>query len=290
MFLVLGLISLVAGVLAFIFMPDTPMSARFLTDLEKKAVLQHVAVNKTGVSSRKIEWYQLKELLLDPQIWLLTVNVIIVSAGTGILSIYGASLIKSFGFTAKEASLLQMPSGVVAVASTLLFAYAVRQHWINRVAASMVGYALSLVGTCMVAFADRRNKGVMLAGIYMIAFSVHTVGIKYQWVAANVAGHTKRAASTAILSGAFGIGNLIAPYAVQQKFAPDFQPARLVLVCSKAIALGIIALLGLFYVFENKRRNHRFGPAGEQTPEDVNPDDWANLTDKEKKKSFRYVL
>ncbi|KXT09227.1 hypothetical protein AC579_3507 [Pseudocercospora musae] len=289
MFLVLGLISLVAGALSFIFMPDTPMAARFLTNLEKKALLQHVAVNKTGVSSHNIEWYQLKEVLVDPQVWLLTLNVIIVSAGTGILTIYGATLVKSFGFTSKEAPLLQMPGGVVAVVATLFFAYAVRQHWVNRVTASLIGYALSLVGTCMIAFADKTNKGAMLSGIYMISFSVHTVGIKYQWIAANVGGHTKRAASTAIVSGAFAIGNIVAPYAVQKKFAPDYQPARLVLVASKAVALGIITLLGLYYLFENRRRNKKYGPAGEQTPEEVNPDDWANMTDKEKQKSFRYV-
>ncbi|KXS95098.1 hypothetical protein AC578_9593 [Pseudocercospora eumusae] len=289
MFLVLGLISLVVGLLCFMFMPDTPMAARFLTNVEKKALLKHIAVNKTGVSSHTIEWYQLKELLVDPQLWLLTINVVIVATGSGILQIYGATIIKSFGFTSKEASLLQTPSGLVAVVATLFFSYAIRQHWVNRVTASWIGYTLSLTGTCLVAFADKTNKGAMLSGIYLIAFSTHTVGIKYQWIAANVGGHTKRAASTALVSGAFSIGHIVAPYAVQKKSAPDYQPARLVLVASKAVALGIITLLGLYYLLENRRRNKKYGPAGEQTPEDVNPDDWANMTDKEKQKAFRYV-
>lgn len=300
MFLVLGLVSLAVGILSLIFMPDTPMQATFLTQAEKTALLHHVSVNKTGISGHKFEWHQVKELFLDPQIWMLAANTAIVSAGTGILNTYGATLIKSFGYDSKEASLLNMPGGAVAMFATLFFAWCVRYHHLQRWAASVIGYVLSLVGACLVAFAPRDNQAAQLGGLWMIAFSLHTVGIKYQWVAANVAGTTKRACATALLSAAFGVGNIISPYAVQPQDAPRFQTGRVVVAASKAAAICILCLLALYYLYSNKRRDRLYGQSrdnslataaldvSDQAAPEHTSETWANLTDMERK-SFRYV-
>lgn len=305
MYLVLGIISAISGVVCLVFMPDTPMNARFLTEAEKTAVLHHVAHNKTGIASRHWEIGQIKEFLSDPQIWLLALNVSIVSCGTGITTTYGAKLIKSFGFTSKEAALLGTPSGAVGIVSILVGAYCVRKHWLQRWAVSTIGYTLAFVGAAMLAWAPNHNQGAKLSGIYMISFSLATVAIKYQWVSANVAGHTKRGLSAAMLSGAFSLGQIVAPYAVQQKDAPNYHTGKAVLVATKISAIVIIILLASYYLWENKRRDRLYGPADDavqhdlahsidvdDVPEDPTPDDssetWANLTDRQRK-SFRYV-
>ena len=296
MFLVLGLISLVVGVLSFCFLPDTPMSAKFLTDAEKTALIHHVSVNQTGITGRKIEWHQLRELCIDPQIWLIGILTILISAGSGILGTYATTLIKGFGYTSKQAALLNMPGGMIGIVTTLLGAWVVRYHILSRWTISVMGYCLSLTGACLVAFAPHKNRGAQLAGIYMVSFSLFTVGIKYQWTAANVAGHTKRSLATALMSGAFAIGNICAPYAVQQKEAPRYQIGKDVLVATKAGAIFMLCLLGLYYVWSNKRRDRIYGRPGVGSMDSnapVVPDDnsetWENLTDMERK-SFRYVL
>lgn len=65
----------------FFHLPDTPMTAKFLSNAGKKAILQHVAINQTTISSHKIEWSQLKSVFSDVQVWLLVSNVIFVFAG-----------------------------------------------------------------------------------------------------------------------------------------------------------------------------------------------------------------
>lgn len=76
MYLTLGLITSFVGVVGFFILPKSPMTAKFLTDSEKVALLNHIAVNQTGIENRHFKWSQLKEIVLDIQIWLLVAMTI----------------------------------------------------------------------------------------------------------------------------------------------------------------------------------------------------------------------
>jgi len=71
MFIVAGIISVLLGVAIVVILPDSPMAATLLTEPEKVALLLHVSENRTGVENRHFRAWQILELLLDPQIWLL---------------------------------------------------------------------------------------------------------------------------------------------------------------------------------------------------------------------------
>lgn len=79
MFLTLGLVTVMVGSCVILFLPDTPMKARWLTNKEKVALLKHVSVNQTGIENRKFHAKELVEALLDPQIYLLLLSVVLVS-------------------------------------------------------------------------------------------------------------------------------------------------------------------------------------------------------------------
>jgi MFS family permease len=78
MFIVLGVVTSIVGSFTFFFVPDTPMTARFLTEVEKVALLKHISANKTGVRNTKFQFKQIIEALLDPQLWLLALMVMLV--------------------------------------------------------------------------------------------------------------------------------------------------------------------------------------------------------------------
>ena len=81
MFIVLGVLTIVIGLLTIIAMPDDPMSANWLTEAEKTVAIQRVAVNQTGIQNKHFKWSQIKELALDVQIWLLATLMILVCRG-----------------------------------------------------------------------------------------------------------------------------------------------------------------------------------------------------------------
>lgn len=79
MFIVLGLITCIIGFITFFFLPDTPMSCKFLSESQKVALLKHVSVNQTGIQNKHFKFRQLLEMLLDVQLWLMTLLTILVS-------------------------------------------------------------------------------------------------------------------------------------------------------------------------------------------------------------------
>jgi MFS family permease len=78
MFIILGIVTVLIGITTIVFLPDTPMKARFLLDAEKAAILNHVSENQTGILNTHFTPSHLIEILLDPQLWLLTVLTILV--------------------------------------------------------------------------------------------------------------------------------------------------------------------------------------------------------------------
>lgn len=87
MFLVLGLITAVVGTLTFFFIPDTPIKAKWLSEDEKVALLQHVSENQTGVWSTNLNLKQILDAVCDVQLWLLTLTTILVRTLSSIGSI-----------------------------------------------------------------------------------------------------------------------------------------------------------------------------------------------------------
>lgn len=79
MFVVLGLVTVTIGFLTLFFLPDTPMKARFLSEQEKITLIKHVAINQTGISSKQYKLSQILEVVLDIQLWLMTLLTILVS-------------------------------------------------------------------------------------------------------------------------------------------------------------------------------------------------------------------
>ena len=78
MFVVLGCVTVVIGAATWWWLPDTPMQARFLGEGEKVALLKHVAVNRTGIRKLGFKARQVLEVVLDVQLWLMTVLTILV--------------------------------------------------------------------------------------------------------------------------------------------------------------------------------------------------------------------
>ncbi|KAM3422200.1 hypothetical protein BST61_g2566 [Cercospora zeina] len=298
MYLVMGVISLTVGLICFFFMPDSPMCAKFLNDDEKTALIHHVSVNQTGITGHKIEWHQLRELAVDPQLYLLAFLNISVSLGSGILNTYSSTMIKSFGYDSKQATLLNTPGGAIIIVTCFISAFIIRYHVMPRYLISSLGLCVALTGACLVAFSPHNKQGAQLAGIYLIYFSTFTSGIKLQWITANIAGHTKRAAASAIMSGTFSVGHLLAPYAVQPKDAPYYEAGKIVLVGAKGLPIIMLSLLATYYFLVNRHRDRKYGKSPRQTSVDseataIAPDDgssdWQNLTDQEQR-SFRYPV
>ncbi|KAK3688937.1 allantoate permease [Podospora appendiculata] len=284
MFLVLGCVTVLVGLLTVFFLPDTPMKARWLSDGEKVALLKHVSVNQTGIENKKFRPTEIVEALLDPQIYLLVVSVVLLSIGSGVITTYSTTLIRNLGYDPPHAALMTMPSGVISLAATVVSGFAVRiqsHRW-----AWLVGLlACGVLSGGLMRFLPTTNRAGILAAIYLINTITATLPIFYQWTASNTSGGTKRAFAAALVSAAFSVGNIVGPQTFRAKDAPEYRPAKITLLATEATCMVTTFSLFLYYVWQNKRRA---GAAEASESEYMSKEVWANVTDR-KNKRFRYV-
>lgn len=286
MFLTLGLITVVIGLATFFFLPDTPMKARWMTDGEKVALLKHVSVNQTGIDSRKFRPRQILEALTDPQMYLMTLSVVLLSVSSGVVTTYSATLIRNLGYDPKRAALMNMPSGAVSIFFTLFVGFGIRMKS-HRWAWIIACICPAILGGALMSFLPDDNRSGILAGIYLVNAVVAPLTVFYAWTAANFAGATKRAFAVAIVSGSFSIGNIIGPQTFQARDAPEYRPAKLAVMGTQSGCALTTILLVLYYVWMNKKRNS--APADAEAEDSyMSPEVWAQMTDRENKK-FRYA-
>lgn len=289
MFVTLGAVTTVIGFATLLLIPDSPVKAKFMNDVEKAALLRHVAENRTGVDNKQFKPRHILEVVKDAQLYLLCLITICISIPSGVVSSFSATLIRNIGYTPAQATLLNMPSGIVSIFATLLVGFGVR-HSSNRWAWIVACCIPALLGGALMSFLPsarpHANKAGLLAGIYLINFVVPTLSILYQWTASNIAGSTKRAVSTALISAAFGAGNIIGPQTFRAHDAPQYIPAKVAVLVSQAVGATLAVVLFVYYRLANARKEKQ--QAASQEDIELSGRVWENLTDREDGK-FRYV-
>ncbi|KAK0386674.1 hypothetical protein NLU13_6509 [Sarocladium strictum] len=283
MFVVLGCITVLIGICVLVFLPDTPMKARWLSANEKVALLKHVSVNQTGIQSHKFRPKEILDALTDPQLYLMVVSVVLLSVSSGVVTTYSATLIRNLGYTPKKAALMNMPSGVVSIFFTLLVGYGIRKQS-HRWAWIIACIVPAIIGGALMSFLPTSNRSGILAGIYLVNAVVAPLTVFYGWTAANFGGATKRSFAFAIVAGSFSLGNIIGPQTFQARDAPEYRPAKLAVMGTQAGCAATTFALFMYYLWNNKRRGGR----SEQTEEAfMSPESWTTMTDRENK-NFRY--
>ena len=93
MFLLIGIITIIVGIFAFIFLPDNPMSSR-LSHEEKIWAIERLRENQTGIENKHFKPAQVLECFKDPHTWLLSLIVISSNVPNGAISSFQATIIK----------------------------------------------------------------------------------------------------------------------------------------------------------------------------------------------------
>lgn len=211
-----------------------------------------------------------------------------ISISSGVITSYAATLIANFGFTPPISALLNMPSGIVSISSTLIVGYGVR-YTSNRWVWIAGCCAPGILGGALMSFLPSTNRAGLLAGIYLVNSIVAILAVVYQWTAANIAGQTKRAATSCLIAACFSVGNIIGPQTFRNRDAPQYIPAKISVLATQTAAAFLAFGLFLYYKWANSRKESVLRAKSElEGPTNLEERRWENLTDKENM-HFRYV-
>lgn len=276
-FLICGGATVIWGFALLRYMPDSILSAKRFTLEEKALLIGRARLARTGVLNKTIKWYQISEALLDPQVWLLTLFMLLNEVINGGIANFGKLIVKGLVTDPLKTTALGIPVGAFQVFWILSGTYLASRLRNCRTVIMGLYLIPTMIGTCIMWKLDRNHKIGVLFGYYIVGSYVASLVLALQMPATNLGGCTKRITASAIVFTAYCVGNIIGPHAFLASEAPAYPTGCMViLICS--VTQGVITiLLRLLLVRRNKQREQTIAALGD----DINLDDdeGADLTD-----------
>ncbi|KAJ4363681.1 hypothetical protein N0V83_009978 [Neocucurbitaria cava] len=242
-FLFCGLLTVIVSVFVYIFMPDSPMEAKFLNEHEKLIAVERLRMNQMGVASRVWKWDHVFEAFMDPKTWLWFSMLTAVSIPSGGITTFGPLIIQSFGFGKFATILFNMPFGAVQIVATIGGAWLAT--WLKKKSPVLILLCIPpIIGIIilMVVGRGKEHRGVLLFGYYMTSFYPGISPLIYSWSGQNTGGDTKRKVTTSILFVGASAGNIIGPHLFKPSEKPHYYKG---LRANLALFIAIVLLVVL---------------------------------------------
>ncbi|KAL4878219.1 major facilitator superfamily domain-containing protein [Aspergillus karnatakaensis] len=284
-YLILGGITVLWGFTMLYFLPDNIITAKRFTLEEKALLIGRGRLARTGILNHQIKWYQIREALIDPQVWILFIFMLLNETINGGIANFSKLIIKGLTGDALETVALGIPFGAFQLLWVLSGTFIASRVPNCRTIVMFVYLMPTIVGCCMLwKLSHETQKIAVLFGYYIVGAYVCSLVLALQMPATNLGGYTKRVTSVALVFLAYCAGNIIGPHAFLAEEAPTYPTGcRVILACSSAQAVLAVALR-LLLTYRNKKRDA--AAAKGQVPV---VDELADLTDFENP-HFRYVL
>ncbi|KAF3023124.1 hypothetical protein E8E14_013668 [Neopestalotiopsis sp. 37M] len=258
-FIIEGLASIIAGVVAMLLMPDAPgSSGYFLTPAEIRYLqVRQLAVpgrrhHGQGEGGHKFDWKTLVKVLKDWQMYLLAVVYLSSTGPNYALKFTMPQIIKNMGYQSSMAQVLTIPPYTVGVIATISSAIlADRITW--RMPFTIVADICMIVAHAILYVYGPTQKqhipacyfALCLAcvGFYPIPPTVNA------WLISNTAPQNKRAMAIGYFVGLGNIGGIFGSFIYRDSEAPRY-PSGYATAFSLACA-GIVSSLALEFCYKN---------------------------------------
>ncbi|KAH8697104.1 major facilitator superfamily domain-containing protein [Talaromyces proteolyticus] len=253
-FLFFGLLTVVFSAVVLIFMPDSPIDAKFLKGEDKLVAVERLRLNQQGIKNDVWKWDHVKEAVFDPKTWLWFAMLFSISVPSGGISTFGPLIIKGFGYDQFTTILFNMPFGAVQLIATMGGAY-VAMVWKLKSPVLMFLSIPPIIGCVMLLVLphDASHRGPLLVGYYLISVYPGITPLIYSWQAANTAGETKKKITTAIMIVGQSAGNVLGPNLYTTDEAPLYRRGLI----SNLVLFIVLIILYAIQILILKIQNHK---------------------------------
>ncbi|KAB8242054.1 major facilitator superfamily domain-containing protein [Aspergillus flavus] len=263
LFLVEGSPSLLAAILAWRFLPDSPSKARFLTE-EEKEVARARSLQQSGERERstKINWKELAETLTDAKAWLTALMYFSCNVSFSSLPVFLPTILKDMGFTSINAQGLTAPpyfaSFLVTIATTWI-ADRLQQRGLMLVILSLIG----AVGYVLLAVCT--SVGARYAGVFLAAIGVFPcIANILPWALNNQGSDSRRGMGIVILNIIGQCGPFLGTNVFPESDGPRYIRGQSICAAFMFFTMILALTLRTLLVWENRRLDKQHGTQAER--------------------------
>lgn len=210
-FLIIGSLCCVWGIVLARFLPDSPVTARQLSERARRMAVERLSENQTGVENKKFKRYQLVEALQDPKTYLFFLLAVLQNTPNGGISNFGTLIIKGFGFSTLVTALMQVPYGALIAIAILSCVYlndyfSVKLKKNTRIWFAMLYTLPNIAGAFGLRFVPIDQHIARLWMYYLTGPYNASMVLLLSLVTANTAGHTKKVVTNAFTFLGYCVG------------------------------------------------------------------------------------
>lgn len=252
--MITGVITLGVAASYWIWFPDSPATAHFLTPRERAIAIERIKVNQTGIENKHFKREQMIEALTDPKTWLFALFSCLDNIPNSLTN-QRSIIVNSFGFTVLQTALLGCVDGIIEIV-TIWTGVKLAARWRNsRAWVSVIYFTPNILGCFLVNFLPWENKVGLLFSVWLTGVGTTGFVLSLGWLTAVTAGHTKRVTVQAIMLIGYCVGNAAGPFMWQERFKPRNHVPWIIIGVCYVICPMLLLVIRYLLAAENRRRD-----------------------------------
>ncbi|CEI70413.1 hypothetical protein FVEN_g1081 [Fusarium venenatum] len=237
LFIIQGALSICTAILAFIFLPDHPLTTRWLSEEERQLAYNRIHTDTTDVREKTSVWVGLRESASDWRTWALCLMYNLHLSSVGFQN-FLPSVMETLGYNRTITLVLTCPPYLLAAVVGIVMAWT-SGRWNERTMHITICKCIVMVG--FIIAVSTLNLGARMFSIYLfVGFSFGINNIILAWISATV-GQTseKKAVSLAICNTFGNLAHVYTAYLWPSSHEPRYTVAW---VASIAFSLGVVVI------------------------------------------------
>ncbi|OAQ67850.1 MFS transporter [Pochonia chlamydosporia 170] len=241
-----GLLTVVAGFIAFLGLPNNVATARYLTQEERDWAMKRLAEDSDGrfnlakEKDEKFSWSEVRRGVFNLQVWLTSTAYFAILSGLYSFGLFLPTIVNALKITssANQTQLWTVIPYAVATPITVLVAF-LSDRLKLRGALMLCILPIAIVGYAVIA--NTTGPSVRFAMTCLMAIGLYcSVPCVLVWNSNNSAGHYKRATTSALQLAVANCGGFVATFVYPSKDGPNYHRGHTIimgLLCYAWVAL-----------------------------------------------------
>lgn len=241
LFLLEGIPAVLFGIAVWIFMPNYPNDAKFLTEEERNFAVLRMGPYAPSANDKHFDKAIAKQTLMEPLFWVFAVQYFLMTNSLNAFGYFAPTIVASLGFKGYTAQLLTVPPNVFAL--IIIVGNCLHSDFTKERTRHVIG-GLIFVATGYLLLAVVTNWAVRYFAVFLIACTNAAVLPFLAHRTATVSGSTATALATGGIIALANCGGISAPFLFPATDSPRYAKGNWTVFAFLSFSVFITIYLG----------------------------------------------
>ncbi|TFK44848.1 major facilitator superfamily domain-containing protein [Crucibulum laeve] len=249
-FVIEGILTIVLGILTWLFVPDFPDKNKFLNEEQTKMVLERVEADRGDSVPDQITGRKILSHMSEWTLWAFALMFLSSTMPAYAIGFFITIILRTMGYDITMSLILTAPPYVFAAISCYFFAWLsdktkMRALWLAT------QNVICIIGLVITAYA--KPNGARYFGLFLVnAGASGCIPGVLAYAANNITSHSKRSVQTATVIAAGGIGGIFATTVYRQQDFPRYLNGIWATIGCQFLMLALLGLTSFTFSRRNK--------------------------------------